>query len=175
MSKNLLRDLTESRPLTLAQARALLDNPPAEMTDKMKRRLASFVSRYERQGRTTQRERYAAAVAQMKDAQAQIEQRLTAAQREVVQIERGLRTGSIDHKEGQKGLAAIFRQINQDRAALDGLDASQERALAMIETDPARYQAENLQRFPLIAGSLPVLSVAWLAGEDDRDPLGDVG
>lgn len=172
MKRNLLRDLAESRAMTLAEAQALLDDPPAQMTDKMKRNLASFVSRYESQGRTLQRERYQAALAQMTESQTSIGQRLTDAQREVAGIEHGVKTGQVSSKDARRQLTAIFRQIAEDRRILDALDTSRERAVAMIEQSPATYQRENIARFPALSQRLPILTVAWLSGEDDRDPLG---
>jgi len=173
MTKDILSGLTQSRTFTLAEARMLLDDPPAQMTDKMKRRLASFVTRYEQQGRRIMHERYAAALDQMDESRTQIDERIGAAHREVADIDRKVRTGKVTAADAQKQLTLIFRQIRQDRESLDALDMSAERAVAIIQTDPADYQAENLERFPVLAGRLPVVSVAWLSGEDTADPLGE--
>lgn len=158
--------------MTLAEAHALLDDPPAEMTDKMKRRLAEFVSRYESQGRLIQRERYDNTLAQATEMQAKIQKRVSDELREIATIEHEVKTGQCLAVEAQRRMTLIFRQINEDRRVLDVLDASNERAVSMIETPPETYQKENLERFPALAQRLPVLSVAWLSGEDDRDPLG---
>ncbi len=53
--------------LTLDQAKALLNDPPASMSDRQKRRLASWVAKYEGSLRRRQKERYDNAAKQLEE------------------------------------------------------------------------------------------------------------
>lgn len=171
MPTNPVLALAQSRQVTLAEARALEENPPVGMSDTMKRRLASFVSRYESVLRTHQRQNYDNGLSQSKEVKTELERRLDAAEGEVAEVQSAVRAGRMTAREGETTLKRVFLLIKDDRAALDALDMSSARAIQMISTDPAAWQAETIQRFPLLARSVPMLSVAYLTGEDTTDPL----
>jgi len=170
--RRLMDEWTSAVQTTLRYAKALEGDPPAIMSDKQKRNLAAFNNTYESRLRRRQRERYHAALRQIHADQQKVEDRLGESEKQVADIEDKVSSGRITGEEGRRQLTFVFRQIKDDRAVLDALDASAERATEMIDTDPATHQEQMLDRFPNLAGNLPVLSVAWLNGDHSQDPFG---
>lgn len=169
--EDVLARVGQSMPKTLAESRLLLESTHWSMTAKQKAVLEAFVAQYEQAERSKQIEQYQAAHDHAGRTVVAIETQIESAFREVAELESAADHGRVGSDEAKQQLASVFRFINQQRALLESLAQSQERATAMVDTDPAHVQEKNLERFPSLASTLPLLTVAYLNG-DEPSPFG---
>ncbi len=169
MAKDIFGAIGE--PMPLFEVQALLDDPPAWMTDRMKSRLARFASTYQARVREAQKQRHADTVRTIKETGSDIRKNIDAHERKVEEVHAAVQHGRMDPAEARQELSETFRQIKSLRERLAGIDKSEADAWAMVSTDPEVYQIERMERFPVLADALPRLSPDWLRGDDDTDPF----
>lgn len=168
-----------SARMTLAQMRAYLDNPPreAEQTSngmKPVRRVKNLADHRETALRQTMLDRYtglhARAVARVEDA----DETLELVEERIESWTKQMKAGRLSPEDVQKNIAQlpeVLKAINEEYDAAAG-DAQS--AHEFIDTEPADFERAELDRFPRLADSLPVVSESWLRGEPGApDPLGD--
>lgn len=97
--------------------------------------------------------------------------------REVLKALQGMRADLVAGRVGDidkfmTDIADSFQVVRTVVAELDGIDTDAEAAAEHIDMDPADYEESLLKRFPAYADSLPVLTEAYLLGEEGAlDPL----
>src|SRR4051794_27577655 len=124
----LMNELTSAIQETLAYTTELEKNPPYVMADAHKRNLVEFNRLYRAAIRTRQHDRYQATMVQIKADKEKVVGRVAEGERRVREIDASVRAGRLDPEEARKNLTRVFRQIKEDRAVLDVLDASVQQA-----------------------------------------------
>lgn len=85
-----------------------------------------------------------------------------------------MRSGALDPSDMLNRIGGCAPVVSAVRDSYKSVGRDRDAADAMIDTDPAEYEAELLQRFPLLQQSLPVVTEAWLRGEPGAaDPLAE--
>jgi hypothetical protein len=156
--------------LGLAQARAVLDDPPAHLRDGQKRRLAKFVSQYERYWATQQRERYDRVTGVLKETYDQVNSGVDEQRSIISEVTEGVTHGRMTSRQAYDRLSGVARSWRSLDDRLDGVEAGQAEAIAHVTADPADLERENAERFP----SVPVgftLTASYLDGDDSQDPF----
>jgi hypothetical protein len=152
--------------LTLDQAKALLNDPPASMSDRQKRRLTSWVAAYEGSIRRRQKERYDNAAKGLEERHGTIREDLETLTDMATQVKADLGNGRITAAEARDKLKGIFRVIKEVRERAAVMRNSEEQAWEMICASPEDDQSRQLQRFPTMGNGLPRLSSEFLEGDE---------
>lgn len=158
-----------SQRLTLQQAAALLEDPPAVLSDQQKRRLGSWVDKYQTTWRNKQKERYQAAAKLLEERRDQIEEDLETLAEMAADVRDDLDHGRVSAEEAEAQLKGIFKTIKQLRGRIAGTRSDEEQTWEMVNKNAAEYQREQLRRFPTLAETLPRLSSAYLNGQEDAE------
>ena len=167
-----LSDVAAEWQLTLAQARALADDPPPGFSDKNKRRLAAFLANYEAAERRKQIERYKSSTSGMTGRLNQLRDRAAKNRSRIKSIRKAVRTGRMSPAEAREEIAELVRRHKADVETAKSIKQGAADAWQMVSTDAADAQAKSLARFGSLRDALPRLSRSHLDGDNSAaDPF----
>lgn len=173
-----MKPLSVGRPMGLAEVEEWLLNPPPSAQFKRNGRSPELrmETLYER-GRlkvaADQRDRYnevRSRAVESCDGAATTISEVTAA---VEQALAAMRLGTGSPEDVMAAVREGTATLSRLHQSLDFIDRDAEAATAMIDTDPTEYQAAQVERFPMLAKAMPVVTEEWLLGDPAApDPLG---
>lgn len=109
--------------------------------------------------------RLAADLAEVKDAR-----------KAVARLATDLRCGRVSPQEAMETVAGSMKGVDQVLQVVESVERDEEAASTMVDTDPADYETELLERFPAMAEQgTPLLTEEYLRGEAESPFAGGGG
>ena len=89
-------------------------------------------------------------------------------------IAEGLENGTVDVRAGRRDLTTVFRDLEHARGAAARLRENDDQSWEEVSTDPREAQAQQLERFPSLRGSLPSFKEEhFTPGSREPSPFAD--
>ena len=157
MPKDPVTQITESRLMMQSDFEELLDQFGG--TPKMARNLAAIADQNRNRLRAMQIGLYTSGIKEINSERDDLLEEVHSDQREVAKIQVGIKTGRVSAKDGRQSVMQTLGRIEQARTKADTLKRRAEGLQSMIDTTPAEWEAERLERFPTLRMTLPRLTV----------------
>ena len=157
MAKDPVQQAAESRLMMQSDFDELVDSFAG--TPKMARNLAAIADQNRNRLRALQIGLYTSGIKEINSERDDLLEEVHSDQREVAKIQVGIKTGRVSAKDGRQSVMQTLGRIEQARTKADTLKRRAEGLQSMIDTTPAEWEAERLERFPTLRMTLPRLTV----------------